>query len=55
MEKILDMKRVFLSSVFFRLFPIDVACDNIVFLLFVLGYYIGVSFWQDGGSHHHNG
>ena len=46
MDTILDMKKVFLSSVYFSLFPIDVACDNI-FLLFVSGYYIGISFWQD--------
>ena len=31
MDTILDVKKVFLSSVFFLLFPIDVACDNIFF------------------------
>ena len=33
MDTILDMTKVFLSSSCFRLFPIDVACDNI-FLFF---------------------
>ena len=28
MDTILDMTKGFLSSVCFRLFPIDVACDN---------------------------
>ena len=54
MDTILDMAKVFLSSVFFRFFPIDVACDNF-FLLFVSGYYIGISFWQDGAGPRHNG
>ena len=54
MGTILDMTKVFLSSVCFRLYPMDVACDNI-FLLLVSGYYIGKSFWQDGAGHHHNG
>ena len=54
MDTILDMKKVFLSSVCFRLFPTDVACDTI-FLLFVSDYYIGISFWQDGAGHRHNG
>ena len=31
MDKILDVTKVFLSSVCFLLFPTDVACDNIVF------------------------
>ena len=31
MDTILDMTKVFLSSVCFRLFPIDVACDNFFF------------------------
>ena len=31
MDTILDMTKVFLSSVCFRLFPADVACDNIFF------------------------
>ena len=31
MDKILDMTTFFLSSVCFRLFLIDVACDNIFF------------------------
>ena len=31
MDTILDMTKVFLSSVFFVFFPIDVACDNIFF------------------------
>ena len=31
MDTILDMAKVFLSSVCFNLFPIDVACDNIFF------------------------
>ena len=54
MDTILDMTKVFLSYFYFRLFTIDVACDNI-FLLFVSGYYIGISFWQDGAGHRHNG
>ena len=54
MDTILDMTKVFLSSSFFRLFPIDVACDNIFFLLFVSGYYIGILFWQDGAGNCHN-
>ena len=54
MDTILDMTKVFLSYVSFRLFPIDVACD-IFFLLFVSGYYIGILFWQDGASHRQNG
>ena len=29
MDTILDMTKVFMSSVCFRLFPTDVACDNI--------------------------
>ena len=31
MDTILDMKNIFLSSVCFCLFPIDVACDIIIF------------------------
>ena len=31
MDTILDMTNVFLSSICFCLFPIDVACDNIFF------------------------
>ena len=31
MDTILDMTKVFLSSACFGLFPIDAACDNIVF------------------------
>ena len=31
MDTILDMTEVFLSSVCFRLFPIDVACDTIFY------------------------
>ena len=31
MDTILDMTKVFLSSVYFRLFPTDVAWDNIFF------------------------
>ena len=31
MDTILDLTKVLLCSVCFRLFPIDVACDNIVF------------------------
>ena len=54
MDTILDMTIVFLSSVCFRLFPTDVACDNF-FFLFVSGNYIGISFWQDGSGHRHNG
>ena len=42
MDTILDMTKVFLSSICFRLFPIDVACDN--FFWFVSGY---------GGDRHH--
>ena len=34
MDTILDMTKVFLSSVCFRLFPIDVACENIVFFCY---------------------
>ena len=54
MDTILDTTKVFLSSVCFRLFPTDVACDNI-FILFVSGNYIGISFWQDGAGQRHNG
>ena len=54
MDTILDMTKVFLSSVCFLLFPTDVACDNILFF-FVSGNYIGISFWQDGAGHRHNG
>ena len=31
MDTILDMTKVFLYSVCFRLFPIDIACENIFF------------------------
>ena len=31
MDTILDMTKVFLSSFCFRLFPTDVACDNVFF------------------------
>ena len=55
MDTILDVTIVFLSSVCFLLFPTDVACDNICFVLLVLGNYIGISFWQDGAGHRHNG
>ena len=55
MDTILDMTKVFLSSVCFLLFSTDVACDNILLLLFVLGNCIGISFWQDGAGHRHNG
>ena len=54
MDTILDMTKVFLSSVCFRLFPTDVACENI-FFLFVSGNYIGISFWKVGAGHRHNG
>ena len=54
MDTILDMTKVFLSSVCFRLFPTDVAWDNI-FLLFVSGNYIGILFLQDGSGHRHIG
>ena len=54
MDTILDMTKVSLSSVCFCLYPIDVACDNI-FPLFVSGYYIGISFFQDSAGHRHNG
>ena len=54
MDTILDTTKVFLSSVCFLFFPTDVAFENI-FLLFVSGYYIGISFWQDGAGHRHNG
>ena len=43
METILDMTKVFVSSVCFRLSPINVVWDN-NFLLFVSGNYIGVLF-----------
>ena len=52
MDTILDMTKVFLSFVCFRLFPTDVACE---FFLFVSGNYIRISFWQDGAGHRHNG
>ena len=54
MDTILDMTKVFLSSVCFCLLPTDVAWDNILFLLFMLGNCIGISFWKNGTSHHHN-
>ena len=45
MDTILDMKKVFLSSVCFRLFPTDVACDNICFFclcqVITLAYHFG--------------
>ena len=53
MDTILDVKKVFLSSVCFLLFPTDVACDKLFW--FVLGNYIGISFWKDGAGHRHNG
>ena len=53
MDTILDTTKVFLSSVCFLLFPTDVVCDNV--FLFVLGNYIGISFWQDGAGHRNNG
>ena len=52
MDTILDVTKVFLSSVCFLLFPTDVACDN---FLFVSGNYIGILFWLDGASHRHSG
>ena len=54
MDTILDMTKVFLSSVCFRLFATDVAWDNF-FLFFVSGNYIGILFWQNGAGHRYNG
>ena len=54
MDTILDMKKVFLSSVCFCLLPTDVAWDN-VFLLFMPGNFIGVLFCKNGACHRHNG
>ena len=44
MDKILDMKEYFLSFVCVRLLSIDVAWDNIFFLLFMSGHCIGIFF-----------
>ena len=45
MDTILDMTKVFLSTVCFRLFPTDVAWDNIFFFcscwVITLAYYFG--------------
>ena len=54
MYTILNTTKVFMPYVCFRLFSTDFACENI-FLLFVSSYYIGISFWQDGAGHRHNG
>ena len=55
MDTILDMTKVFLSSVCFRLLRTDVAWDNIFFLLFIPGNCIGIFFWKNGAGHRYNG
>ena len=54
MDTILDIIKVFLSSVCFSLVPTDFAWDNI-FVLFMSGNYIGIFFWKNGAGHRHNG
>ena len=54
MDTILDMTKVFLSSICFRLLPTDVEWEN-VFLLFMLGNFIGILVWKCDTGHLHNG
>ena len=54
MDIILDMKHFFQSYVCFSLLPIDVAWDKKI-ILFMLGNYIGILFWQNGAGHCRNG
>ena len=54
MDTILDMTKVFLSSVSFCLLPTDVAWNNI-FILIMSGNFIGILFWQNCAGHRHNG
>ena len=54
MDTILDTTKLFcllLVLVYFQ----QMLHATIVFLLLVLGNYIGISFWQDGAGHRHNG
>ena len=56
LDTILDMAKVFLSSVYFILFYFQQMLHVTIFLLlFVLGYYIGISFWKYGSGHRHDG
>ena len=53
MDTILDMKKVF--CLLFVFVYTQQMLYVTIFFLFVSDYYIGISFWQDGAGHRHNG
>ena len=54
MDTILDMKKVFVSSVCFSLLPTDVAGDHF-FILFISGNCIGICFGKMAPVTNYNG